>query len=247
MPRKTSTAVESRLKKRFKADELRAKLAHLKTQLAMGKSELEIAKELGVTIKTYQDLRKELLRQETTAMYEQTSEEVYLDYKWKQLQCVDAIDKAIAVYQSGNNFNALVGAIRVKSDILDKLIKVGQDMGMLARVPESKMLIQGVVVAEMDNSELRKMITKEMTSLSSVMSKYGDKDFSGKTISLGDQKKIPSLPPGQVINVTPGPEFSAQGKPKETRGSMAKAKAARKQRNLERRKSVAKGTIKALG
>lgn len=241
MPRKRTSrpAATQRLQKRFKASELRAKLGYIKAQLTAGKPDLEIAESMNLSAKVYNDLRKELMRQETESMYAKTPEEVYLDYKWKTLQCVEDIDRMIEQFHTSKQYNAFVGAIRTKSDLLDKIIKTGQDMGMVKKAAASKLVIHGVALHQMDNADLRHAIVKETQQLAAAMKQFDFVDMKGRSISMGDDSSAPALPPG-IIDVPNPPEFSANGQPKESKGSAKKSRNSRKARTVQRTKSLVK-------
>ena len=199
----------SKLKKRWKTAELRSMLADVKRLLGEGKPDHEIAEELLLTAGAYNDLKKELYRQETAEMYNLTTEDVYLEYKWRQMQCIKELDAVIELSKKEDNHNAALGAIRTKSDIIDKLVKIGQSMGVLDSAPE------------------RKLITNEMQGLRSVMAKYGDADMSGKPIEPA------------ALEVPAGPEFTDKAKPGKAMGGKAKVLAGKAGAKMKRVKSVA--------
>ena len=226
------------LKRRFKAADLRSKLAQIKADVALGKPDLQIADELGVSANAYNHLKKELQRQETAALYNQSTEDVYLEYVWRQNKCVEDLQDMINDFQATKQYNAIVGAVRAKSDIIDRILKTGQDMGILEKAPERKMILHGVAIANMDNSNLRKLIAEELEGLAAIVSKYGDRNLMGDAIDVGDSSEAKSPLDVLSIELPPPPVFSAKGKPKQGAGGLAKAAAGRK-RHMKRTKGVA--------
>lgn len=221
-------------KSKYTAKDLRMRLAELRSHLAMGKSDEQIAEEMSLGVESYISLKRELMRQETIRIQTASAEEIYIEYSLRQGQLIRELSDMVGTFTKNSNYNALVGAVRAKSDILDKIIKTGQDMGILVKAPERKMILQGVVVAEMGNNQLRKMIAGELQSLATIVSRFGDKDLFGAPLPGDDQEMpMPALPMPSEI---PVPEYSADLKPVGT-GSAGKAAAGR-MRHMKRRKHM---------
>lgn len=203
---------------RWSRSGLRRLLAELKANLADGKTDLEIAEEMfpdpkhGADVGAYNTLKRELYQQEKVDLHNKTTEEVFVDYVLRQEGCIRDLNQLIRD-DAGKVRNAAttVGAIRAKSEILDKIIERGQEFGILEKVPEKKQVVAGVMVAQMDNEALRTLITKELTGLQGLVQRYGDEDMLGEKGVL-DMRALPA-----------GPEFTATQKPKESVGGIKKA------------------------
>jgi hypothetical protein len=216
----------STLKKAFSAIELRTVLADIKRMIGEGKSDRMIAEELGLNAARYNELKRELFRQETADLYSKSTEDVYLEYKWQQNRCIEDLDRMIAdIDGDSKQQNALVGAIKARSEIIDKIVKVGQEMGVLERAPEKKLVIHGHAVAQLPDAELRKLIANELQGLQSIVSRYGERDMAGNLITDAPQLPAP-------------PAFNAQGKPGTSMGGAIKAEAGRKSRASVKRAKV---------
>lgn len=202
----------------------------------MGHSDGEIAEGMSLSAAAYNELKRELFRQETAAIYAQSTEEVFLEYAWKQNQCVTDLDVMINGFKTTKQYNALVGAVRAKSDIIDKIVKTGQDMGVLERAPERKMILHGVAVANLDNNGLRKLIAQELSGLSAVMSRFGDQNIMGEPITVTAE---PAAVPSAFPALPAGPSFTGQGKPPEARGGKGKAAGGVQTRTVNRVKPFA--------
>ena len=172
-----------------------------------------------VGVGKYNELKKELYRQEEASLQSKTTEDVYLEYKWAQEKCLEDLDNAIVAIPE-NQPNAVVGAIKAKSEILDKILKTGQDIGVIAKTPERKVIIHGHIVAQMSNKELRQTIAQETRMLASAVDKYGDVDMMGNPI---DSK---------------APTFSPQGKTGMNLSGPVKAAAARASRQAVKRTKI---------
>ncbi len=211
----------TQLKKSYTASELRTLLYEMKLRVMEGDSDEEIMTLLGVaTVAKYNELKRELYRQEASDLQTKSTEEVFLDYKWAQEKCMKDLDDAMSGIPE-NQPNALIGAIKAKSDIIDKILKTGQDIGVINKEPEKKVIIQGHIIAQMDNGTLRKLIAQETNMLADALTKYGDQDMDGNPIS-GDSE----------------PTFSPQIKSGQNLSGPAKASAARASRVAVKRTKV---------
>ncbi len=210
----------SALKKAYSAAEMRALLAELKLRLIAGDDDEDIRALLDVSVGRYNELKKELYRQEQAGLSLKTTEDVYLEYKWAQTKCIADLDAAIVEIPE-NQPNAKVGAIKARSDIIDKILRTGQDMGIISKEPERKLVIHGHVVAQMSNSELRAAIAKETNQLAGAIARHGDVDMDGNPIGEGSN-----------------PTFSSQEKSGMNISGPSKAAAARASRVSVKRQKV---------
>ncbi len=213
-------AHNSNLKKSYSVAEVRALLYEMKLRIKTGDTDEEIMALLGITtVGRYNELKRELYRQENAEIQKKTTEDVYLEYMWAQQKCIDDLKDAMKMIPE-NQPNALVGAIKAQSEIHDKILKTGQDIGVISKEPERKVIIHGHVVAQMDNTSLRKLIAQETNQLAGALAKYGEVDMEGNQI--GDN----------------APKFLPQGKDGMNLSGPVKAAAARKSRMAVKRSKV---------
>jgi len=236
----------SKLRKEPAAD-IRSAMADIKLRLSLGHDDAQIAEDLQISTQRYNDLKRELLRQGKDSLYAQTTEDTYLDYKWKQERCVDDLDNVIdrlKLNVINGSSNAMITAIRAKSDIIDRVVKMGQDMGILEKAPERKLILQGVAVATMDNNTLRSHIAEEMTNFAKVVSRYGFQSMDGKPIDVSD---IGGNVQEAVARLLPSPQFNENMKPSSAMGGKQKSMAAKASRQAVRRSKVAPTMSSPLG
>lgn len=193
----------------------------MKLRIYEGDTDEEIMTMLGIsTVGRYNELKRELYRQEAAEVTNKTVEDIFLEYKWAQEKCMRDLDDAMKGIPE-NQPNALIGAIKAKSDIIDKVLKTGQEIGVINKEPERKVIIHGHVVAQMDNNSLRKLIAQETNLLADAISKYGDTDMEGNPITEES-----------------APTFKEQGKSGLRMAGPAKASAARESRKAVKRAKV---------
>lgn len=213
----------SKIKKHWNAAELRAKLAEMKLHIMAGLDDQEIQQMIGVSsVARYNELKKELYRQEQASLNQKSTEDVYLEYSWAQQQVIRELDDALANIPE-NQPNAVVGALRAKSEIIDKILKTGQDMGIINKEPERKTVLHGHVVANMSMADLRKAIVGETNQLAGALARYGE-------VGMGDADLPGSRPDA--------PTFTSQEKGGMNKSGPTKAEAARLSRQAVKRTKV---------
>lgn len=210
----------SPLKKHFSAAQVRALLTELKLRIQDGDSDDDIQEKLGVSVARYNELKRELYRQENHALLAKTAEDVYLEYSWAQQKVITDLKELMGEIPE-NQPNAKVGALKAISDIHDKILKVGQDIGVINKEPEKKLVIHGHAIAKMSNGDLRKLIAQETMALAGAIAKYGDTDMEGNPVAHDN-----------------GPTFSEQMREGMQLAGPTKAAAARNSRQAVKRTKV---------
>lgn len=227
--------------RRWTAIERRTLLEELRTRIAQFQPDEKIKQEMGLVGRQFYELRYELYSTEVKKQQSKSIEDIYLEYSWRQTQCVEELDKLIASmrYAQVPTPGAAVQAIKAKSEIMDKIIKTGQDMGILDKTPERKLVLHGVAVADTDTGTLRKMIATELSGLGELVSKYGSTDLLGERIVNAALDDGPSFQPSPDLDM---PDFSADEKPGITKAAASKSKAAKAQgsRNAVKREKLLK-------
>lgn len=158
--------------------ELKKKTAMLMAAYAEGSSDEEAQALLGVSPAKFIKIKKALYDQEAERLASTPTEHVYAQYVMNQIRCVKDLDELYKACKDQKNSNAGVGAIRARSDIFDKIIKTGQEFGILERKPEEKRIIAGVMVAQLSNDQLRQAITSSIGQLNEMVATFGDLDIT---------------------------------------------------------------------
>jgi hypothetical protein len=162
---------------KLKGDELRAAFARLRICLIEENDEHEIANKLGLTWAEVDALKKKFYDHEASIVRGESTEHTYVRYLIDQRACIADLDKIISDYEKQKNVSAIVSAVRVKSEILDRMIKLGQDFGLVERKAEGKSLAAGDAIRNMGASEIKQYIIKEIKVFNNMMLKFGDQDL----------------------------------------------------------------------
>lgn len=165
--------------------EVREAVAKVLSLTLAGKDDEEIADLLGVTPAQLEQIKKEMLTKEAERLTVRDSEEIYADYVLQQLACIRDLVRLQKDFRESKNASALVGAIRARSEIIDKIVDRGQDLGFINKAPERKHITGGVLIAEMSNAELRKAIVTELQTVQTMMKEVGGGGKDLLEVSIG--------------------------------------------------------------
>jgi len=152
-------------------------------QLCAGMDDDEIRAEMGLDHGSYRALRTLAVERATDTLRQQPQELVFADYLVCQMRCIRELSDMIRAWSSRdedgrakvNQPAAYVSAVRAKSEIVDRILATGKELGMV-RVAEDGTLVPGLNLRDMSNTEIRTQIVRELRSLDRLSKKYGDAD-----------------------------------------------------------------------
>lgn len=90
---------------------------------------------------------------------------IFSEYRERQLMAARELEDLALAFRAGGQFSALVTAIKARSDILDKVIKCGQDLGLIKRSPREIRFRGKVDIKAMNVQELRVLLGREIRQL----------------------------------------------------------------------------------
>jgi len=172
------------------------RVANVLSKIEEGKTDSEIMGELSLEAEVYYQIKNEALALEADNLRGRRTEEIYAQYVIQQAGCIRDLTEMSKKFDSKKHYTALVSAVKARSDIYDKVIKVGQDFGLIERKAERRELAVGVVVAKLGDEELRATIAHELLKLEELMQSIGDAnliDIDPGTL----HRSAPLLPPGE--------------------------------------------------
>jgi hypothetical protein len=198
-------------------EELRGALAEMKSHLAAGKSDEETCLLMGITWENYDALKRVFYNFES-ARAKKSTEEVFVDYVLHQRAVIKDLSDAYEKFKGSNQSNAMVGALRARADVYDKIIKVGQEFGLIEKKPEERRILAGIAVAEISDDKLRSMIVGEISNVDRLMKAFGNTSMAEVVV----EETHYELPPAK--DITP--------KKKEQKTNRAKANKVHKGRRV---------------
>ena len=157
----------------FKKNEIQEAIVTIYTKLCEGKDDREVMDEMGLEADEYEAFKAAMFDAKTDEIREMPEEHLYVRYIIEQNINIKDLTTMINQFKSTKQYNALVGAVRARSEILDKIIAKGQEFGIIKKTPTRKEVVAGVLVADMTNNDLRVGITKAIKQLDSLVKMYG--------------------------------------------------------------------------
>lgn len=193
---------------RMTAEERKEAIITLFTHLTHGKTPEEAAEEMGLDSETFEEIRAGMFEVKAREIKGRPTEHVFVQYVIDQTNNLNDLTDTIRAFKDPNNaskqYNALVGAVRARAEILDKIIEKGQEFGIIEKKPEEKIIRGGVVVSNLKDDQLKKMITGALSNLNRLMEQHGEVNIVD--VTPGDSHyELPALPPAsETVPAQPG-------------------------------------------
>jgi hypothetical protein len=146
--------------------------------MAEGLTDEEVSKKLGLKFSDYESLKAKFIENEATIIREKSTEHTYVEFVLEQKRCINDLEELISSYDKEKNMSAHVGAVRAKSDIVDKIVKMGQDFGLIERKADSGRMIAGKALINLTNIELKQFVLGEIQAVNEMMLRFGDQDIA---------------------------------------------------------------------
>ena len=145
--------------------------------LCDGKNDKEVIDEMGLSAEQYEQLKAAMFDSKADEVRTRPTEHVYVEYLINQINNINDLTQMIELFKTTKQFNAMVGAVRARSEIYDKLIARGQEFNLIHKRPDRKEIVAGVMIGDLTNKDLKKLITGELGKLNKMMKRYGDKEM----------------------------------------------------------------------
>ena len=153
-------------------------IASIYGRLLDGEADGEIMDSMGLGVQEYHRYKEGLYRLKADEVKQHPSEYVYIDYVIQQTENIQKLTNIVDDMMRTKDYSSvLIGAIKAKSEIHDKVIVKGQEFGLIKKVPNKKEIIAGVTVSELTNDDLKKAITGALNDLNRMTQQYGDVDL----------------------------------------------------------------------
>jgi hypothetical protein len=144
-------------------------------RLNKGQSDKEAMESLNLDLETYASLRWEVLEEKSQELKNKPTEHVYIEYILKQSENVSDITDMISYCKKTKTYTAMAAAVKIRSDIYDKILDKGKDFGFIDQSKENNKLTAGIRVSDLSNDDLKAAITKAMSNVNTMVEKFGDK------------------------------------------------------------------------
>jgi hypothetical protein len=198
-------------------NELLELAATIYDRMVAGDSEADIMSAYGLDEVTFTKARRIMLDVRAQEARTKPREHVYVEYCMAQQRNILDLDVFIKELDAKNQYNAVVGAIRLRSDLIDRIVQRGMEFGIIRKEPERKELVAGLFISDMNSGELKKAILDQIQQMNDMISRFGDGDILSLDpggLHYGD----PITTTAEVVHELP-PKAAGKAKAKSSRRS----------------------------
>jgi len=146
-------------------------------QMLEGASEAKVAEDYGWDAETLASVRRIMFEAQTSQLRGMSREDHFVEYRLNQGKNLKDLGDLIKNLDKSKQYNALVGALRLRADIHDRLVAKGQEFGIIKKEPERKELVGGLLVGDMGTDAVRGLLMEKLGSLEKLMANFGDNDI----------------------------------------------------------------------
>lgn len=187
----------------FTKQQMREAVVHLYGKMVDGETDKEIMDGMGLDEETFAHVKASMFEAKSEELRARPKEHVYVKYLIDQEQNIRDLTNMLGMFKFTKQYNAMVGAVRVRAEILDKVVEKGQSFGLIEKRPDEKTITGGLVVANLSNEDLKKRVLERIESINAMMA--GEPDGHFTTIDVADPygdapaKVVQALPPPAVM------------------------------------------------
>lgn len=134
--------------------------------LTSGYNAEEAATELGLDLEEIHKLKSEMMDFKAKELKEKPIEHIYVEYMISQMANITDLTDMIKIYRGDpKSSNAAVGAIRTRSEIIDKIFNKGQDVGLIQKAPTKSESLFGILIADLTDNKLNDLMKQKVREL----------------------------------------------------------------------------------
>lgn len=173
-----------------------------------GLSDAEIITTLRISQVELARLDETLYAEQSFEIASEKPDRTFAKYRLEQRRNIKALDELVHELDGNTQYNAVLGAIRLRAELLDRIIETGQKLGVMAKAATRHEHSGAVMnlIATMTPPELRNSIKQLSLNVQQMVARHGDKGFlelpEGE-IYYGDSAKIIDVPGENVSSGAP--------------------------------------------
>lgn len=137
--------------------------------MVRGVSETQACIELNISLDELRKNQNKVIDDLVKDTHDSTALQVYAKYVMEQRGCVGELQVMINSFKTSKQHNALVGAVRAKSDILDKIVNKGQDMGLIDKRARRIEFIGQLDVRDLTEVEIARSIMSTIKDINELV------------------------------------------------------------------------------
>lgn len=144
-----------------------------------GFSDAEIAKTLRISHSELTRLDETLYAELAFEVASEKPDRTFAKYKLEQRRNIKALNELVHELDGNTQYNAVLGAIRLRAELLDRIIDTGQKLGVMAKAATRHEHSGAVahLVSQMSPPQLRDSIKQLSQNVQQMVDRHGDKKF----------------------------------------------------------------------
>ena len=180
----------------------------LRALLIQGKTEDECLTELRIGPSEFENLLSQILEDEQKRLEKLSPGEFFVLHSLRMLGCLDQLDDVVSAGRadakaggrgSSKNLQAVVSAVRAKTQIWTEMNRLGQSLGVLPSGPQKEPTVDGKRVSSLELDDLRAAVRDKHAVIRTLIEEYGVGNYAdepdGPLYYDGKTAAIPSARP----------------------------------------------------
>lgn len=125
--------------------------------------------ETGWSLQWFMSIEKYVSDEDRRIWSETDSRALFAVYREQQLQIATELEDLSEIFRGSKQFSALVSSLRTRADVLDRVVKTGQELGVIHKTAKQVEVSGTVDVTQLDVTELRVHITRQVDEINRLL------------------------------------------------------------------------------
>jgi hypothetical protein len=154
--------------------------------LTRGKNRAEITRALKISEDKFDLLFAQYYEESEQEQQAKTPLRIFTELVGRKNQLVRDLErlKEALMGERLKSPQAYVAAVRAQSDILDSLLKIGQNLGLIVKTPDQVLLVGGRDARELNSDDLEHSIQNEMNEIRQILDDSGGSKKTAEIVTF---------------------------------------------------------------
>lgn len=144
---------------------------------AAGDDDETIRAATGLSHAQFRQLKREVTARDVQGLHDQKTADVFVEYRRKQHRLARRLEVMADEFKLGGQSAPQVAAVKAISDVYDRVIRTGQEMGVIEKAPERTQVSGAFMFSNMSNAALRKFVAGIAKQSEELISRYGTQNI----------------------------------------------------------------------
>ena len=132
-----------------------------------------ILHETGWSLQWLMSIEKYVADEDRRIWSETDARTLFASYREQQLQIAGELEDLAEIFRGSKQYSSLVSSLRTRADVLDRIVKTGQELGVITRTAKQVELNASVDITQLDVRELRVHIEQQLSEVHSLLGSPG--------------------------------------------------------------------------